>query len=583
MEKRKFALGLDFGTNSVRALIVDVNNGEEVGTYVHDYTRGKDGIIEKPGDPNFARQDPMEYIEGLEASVKGAIEAASDHGDVAENLIGIGVDTTGSTPIPVDASGKPLSFDKKSKKNPNAMAWLWKDHTSFAEAAEFTEQARREPVDYTKYCGGTYSSEWFFSKILHLARVDPEVYSAAASFVEHCDLMPALLVGDTEPKRMIRSRCASGHKAMFNAEWGGLPPQDFFSRVDKRLDGIVGKLYGETHTADKRVGGLCSEWAEKLGLREGIAVAAGAFDAHTGAVGAGIREGTLVKIMGTSTCDMMVVPLASLNVAIRGICGQVDGSIVPGLIGLEAGQSAVGDIFAWYRDGVRWPLENILPKTSLGKKLGAEKVSALMKEAKDTVYDILSEKGARLRPGQLGLLALDWHNGNRTVLVDPNLSGMILGLNLQTKPEEIFRALIEATAFGARVIMERFVEYGVAVNDVITCGGLAEKNPYLMQIYADVTGRPIKVSRSAQTCALGTAMFGAVAAGAYRRVEDAQKRMFGLKDIVYKPNAKNKTVYDRVFKLYRRLHDSFGTKDFGENHFSVMKDLLEIKRQTTQA
>jgi len=583
MENTKFALGLDFGTNSVRALIVDLQTGEEVGTYVHDYTRGKDGIIEKPGDPNFARQDPIEYIEGLESSVKGAIEEASDHGDVAANIVGIGVDTTGSTPIPVDESGMPLSFNKKFKNNPNAMAWLWKDHTSFAEAAQFTEQAKRESVDYTRYCGGTYSSEWFFSKILHLSRVDPEAFAGAASFVEHCDLMPALLVGETDPKKIFRSRCASGHKAMFNAEWRGLPPQEFFSRVDKNLKGIVAKLYKETHTADNKVGGLCKQWAKKLGLKEGIAVAAGAFDAHTGAVGAGIREGTLVKIMGTSTCDMMIASPGSLNVAIKGICGQVDGSIVPGCIGLEAGQSAVGDIYAWYRDEIRWPLENILPKTSFGKKLSAEKISALMKEAKGTAYDVLSGKGEKLRPGQSGLLALDWHNGNRTVLVDPNLSGLIVGMNLQTKPEEIFRALIEATAFGARVIMERFTEYGVPVNDVITCGGLAEKNPYVMQIHADIMGRPIKISRSAQTCALGTAMFGAVAAGVYRKVEDAQKVMCGLKDVVYRPNPENKAVYDKLFKLYRRLHDSFGTKDFGENHFSVMKELLEIKRQTAQA
>lgn len=582
MEKGKYTLGIDFGTNSVRALIVDVNTGEEVGTFVHEYTRGRDGIIEKPGDPNFARQHPVEYIEGLEAGVKGAIEAASDHGDVAENIIGIGIDTTGSTPIPVDESGQPLSFSEKFRDNPNAMAWLWKDHTSFAEAAQFTEQAKREPTDYTTYCGGIYSSEWFFSKVLHLSRVDPEVFSAAASFVEHCDVMPALLVGDTNPRNVIRSRCAAGHKAMFNAEWGGLPAQEFFSRVDRNLDGIISKLYGDSYTADTKVGGLCREWAEKLGLKEGIAVAAGTFDAHAGAVGAGIREGTLVKIMGTSSCDMMIVPAKALKVAIRGICGQVDGSIVPGYIGVEAGQSAVGDIYAWYRDEVRWPLENILPETSFGRDLTAEKVSALMRESKDTVYDVLSEKGDKLRPGQSGLLALDWHNGNRTILVDPNLSGLIAGLNLQTRPEEIFRALIEATAFGARVIMDRISEYGIAINDIITCGGLAEKNPYLMQIYADVTGRPIKVSRSAQTCALGTAMFGAVAAGYYTNVEEAQERMGGLKDIVYQPNPENKAIYDRLFALYKRMHDAFGTKDFAENHFSVMKELLEIKRQTTQ-
>jgi L-ribulokinase len=280
---------------------------------------------------------------------------------------------------------------------------------------------------------------------------------------------------------------------------------------------------------------------------------------------------------------MMIARPASLEVAIEGICGQVDGSIVPGYIGLEAGQSAVGDIYAWYRDEVRWPLENIVPRTSFGENLDSEKIAALTREAKDTVYEVLSEKGAKLRPGESGLLALDWHNGNRTILVDPNLSGLIVGLNLQTKPEEIFRALIEGTAFGARVIMERIGEYGIAINDVITCGGLAEKNPYLMQIYADVTGRPIKVSRSAQTCALGSAMFGATAGGWYGNVEEAQDAMGGLKDTVYEPKGENKVVYDRLFKLYKRLHDAFGRKEFAENHYSVMKELLEIKREVTQA
>jgi len=580
MAERKFALGIDFGTNSVRALVADVETGEEVGTYVRDYTRGRDGIILDDSNANFARQHPLEYIEGLEASVAGAIrDAERIPGFSADRIIGIGVDTTGSTPIPVDADGIPLALHDELSDNPNAMAWLWKDHTSFAEAELINRKAREHTPDFTKYCGGIYSSEWYFSKILHLANVDPKVYNAAGSFVEHCDWMPALLVGDTDPKRVLRSRCAAGHKAMWNAEWGGLPSQEFLSSVSPKLNGLISKLYKDSHTSDTKVGGLCAKWAERLGLRQGIAVAVGAFDAHMGAVGAGIEPGTLVKIMGTSTCDMMVVPPAELRTQIKGICGQVDGSMVPGMIGLEAGQSAVGDIFAWYRDQMRWPIENLLPQSSISSAVAGDKLAALMEEAKGLAFDTMTERAQGLKPGQSGLLSLDWLNGNRTVLVDPNLTGLIIGLTLGTKPEEIFTALIEGTAFGARVIMERIQEYGVKVEDVIACGGLAERNPFLMQIYADVTGRPMRVSRSAQTCALGSAMFGAVAAGHFARVEDAQAAMSGLKDVVYTPNPANRQVYDRLYALYRRLHDAFGTRDFNGSLYGVMKELLEIKRK----
>ena len=563
-----YALGIDFGTNSVRALIADLATGEEVGTFVHNYTRGTDGIILDEKDANFARQDPRDYVEGLEACVKQAIKEARGSKDFsADKIIGIGVDTTGSTPIPVDAVGTPLSFHDEFINNPNAMAWLWKDHTGYEEAELINRKAHEHSPDYTKYCGGIYSSEWFFSKVLHLANADPKVYNAAASFVEHCDWMPALLVGDTNPKTILRSRCAAGHKAMWNAEWGGLPSQEFLSGVSPKLDGLSARLYKDTHTSDIGVGGLSAEWAQRLGLRQGIAVSVGAFDAHMGAVGAGIKPGSLVKIMGTSTCDMMVAP-PRFSGQIKGICGQVDGSIVPNMIGLEAGQSAVGDIFAWYRDQVRWGVDNLIPSVS----------SDLSDSAKSAALQVLTQRAQGLRPGQSGLLALDWWNGNRTILVDPNLTGMIVGLTLGTRPEEIFMALIEATAFGARVIMERIQEYGVKVDDVITCGGLAERNPFLMQIYADVTGRPMKVSRSAQTCALGAVMFGAVAAGHFSKVEDAQVLMSGLKDAVYTPNPANRATYDRLYALYRTLHDSFGTRDYSEGMYGVMKGLLEIKR-----
>ncbi|NOX96963.1 MAG: ribulokinase [Nitrospirae bacterium] len=577
MTEKKFSLGLDFGTNSVRALIVDVENGEEIGSCVYNYRRGEDGVILDEKDPNFARQDPKDYWEGMEASIQGALREARDKKSFrAEGIVGIGIDTTGSTLLPVDEDGLPLSFQEEFKNNPAAMVWLWKDHTSFEEAALITARAKEDEIDYTKYSGGIYSSEWFFSKILHLAKVAPEVFRAAASFVEHCDLMPALLVGDTKPQNIKRSRCAAGHKAMFNREWGGLPAEQFFCRVDEKLKGIRDKLYQETYTADVKVGGLSKEWAEKLSLSAGVSVSVGAFDAHMGAVGAGIKPGTLVKIMGTSTCDTMIAPPETLKVSIEGICGQVEGSIIPGFVGLEAGQSAVGDIFAWYRDQLRWPVENILSRTSFASSLDIKK---LMEETKDLSYEILTEKAKSLRAGQSGLLALDWLNGNRTILVDPNLTGQIIGLTLQTRPEEIFLALIESTAFGAKVIMDRISEYGIDIEEVITCGGLAERNPLLMQVYADIIGKPIKISRSAQTCALGAAMFGAVAAGHYPRVEDAQGVMGGLKSTVYYPREESMAVYSRLFKLYKTLHDSLGTKNFSGDLYPVMKELLKIKRE----
>ncbi|MHB0999336.1 MAG: ribulokinase [Armatimonadota bacterium] len=579
MSSRKFALGIDYGTNSVRALIADINTGEEISTCVFNYPGGKDGIIIDEADANFARQNPQDYIDGLIGSVTGAISnATSIEGFSADNITGIGVDTTGSTPIPVDAAGVPLSYDPRFKNNPNAMAWLWKDHTSFDEAALITAKAHEHSPDYTKYCGGIYSSEWFFAKILHLANVDSDVYNAAASFVEHCDWMTALLVGNTDPKKLLRSRCAAGHKAMWHEEWGGLPSQEFLSSVSPRFNGIIAKLYKDSYTSDTKAGYLCEEWAAKLGLKSGIAVAVGAFDAHMGAVASGIKPGTLVKIMGTSTCDMMVASPDDLGAEIKGICGQVDGSIVPGMIGLEAGQSAVGDIFAWYRDQIRWPIENLLPLSSISGSASDAGMPVLMEEAKALSFKALTEKALKMKPGQSGLLVLDWMNGNRCVLVDPNLTGMILGLTLGTRPEEIFMSLIEGTAFGARVIVERIEEYGVDVDGVVTCGGLAERNPFLMQIYADILGRPMRVSRSSQTCALGAAIFGAVVAGEFASTEEAQPRMCGLKDVVYTPNPEAVKVYDKLFGIYRLVHDAFGTAEFNGKLNGVMKELLAIKR-----
>lgn len=559
---KRYALGLDYGTNSCRSLLVDLETGEELGSGVFPYPSGSAGILLDPKDPHVARQNPRDYLEGLEAVVKLALEQAKekDPDFDPERVIGIGVDTTGSTPIPVNAEGTPLGLLPEFKDNLNAQVWLWRDHTAHAEAAEITALAAKEHPEYLAKCGGVYSSEWFWSKILRLRRIAPDVFRAAHSFVEHCDWIPAVLTGNTNPATMARGVCAAGHKAMFNAQWGGLPAKDFLAKLHPDLADLRDRLYSKAQSADERAGGLCPEWAERLGLRPGIAVAAGAFDAHMGAVGAGIKEGTLVKILGTSTCDLMIHPNQRPLEDIPGLCGIVDGSVIPGYLGMEAGQSAVGDIFLWF-------VNKLVPE-SWGR-------------ATDEKFANLEKALSALKPGESGLLALDWNNGNRTVLVDARLTGLILGQTLHTEPHEIYRALIEATAFGALTIIQRWEEYGVKVEEVVNTGGLAVRNAALMQIYADVLGRPMKVSRSEQTCALGAAIFGAMAAGAvesgFDSVQDAQRALCRVRDTIYQPDRRNHTIYSRLYGLYRQLHDAFGTAEFTGRLNHVMKELLAIR------
>jgi L-ribulokinase len=557
--RARYALGLDFGTNSVRALIVDVKNGHETGTAVHDYVSGEAGIILDDRDPNLARQDPAEYGKGLAIAVGQATAAArrADRDFDPKDIVGIGIDTTGSTPLPLDREGTPLAMKKEFRKNPNAMAWLWKDHTAHAEAAEITALAAKEHPEYLAKCGGTYSSEWFFSKILHCLRTDRRIFDAAWSWAECCDYVTAVLTGTARPELMKRSRCAAGHKAMFNDAWGGLPSQEFLSKLDPRLGALRDRLFDRTYTIDTAAGTLTPAWAKKLGLVAGIPVAVGALDAHLGAVGSGIAKGRFVKIIGTSTCDICIWPASENLPDVPGLCGIVDGSVLPGYLGLEAGQSAVGDIFNWFANEIQ----------PGGPKKGS--------------HEALTRKAARLMPGQSGLLALDWNNGNRTVLVDQRLSGLLVGQTLRTKPEEIYRALIEATAFGALTIIKRHEEYGIAIDEVRNCGGIAEKNPLVMQIYADVTGKEMKVARSAQTGALGAAMAGAVvagkAAGGYATFAEAQAAMTGVKKKTYKPDPRNHAVYADLYKLYKQLHDAFGTKEWSGSLYNVMKDLLNLR------
>jgi L-ribulokinase len=551
----RYTIGLDYGTNSVRALIVNVANGAEIAAAVWAYAHGTQGVV-LSRDPNLARQHPADYLTGAETTIKQSLATAKKavKGFSADQVIGIGVDTTGSTPLPVDKDGQPLVFQKKFANNPAALAWLWKDHTSVNEAVEITALAKKMRPQYLAKCGGTYSSEWFWSKLLHCLRTAPEVFNAAHSWVELSDFVPASLTGTEHPDVFIAGVCAAGHKAMWNAKWNGYPDTQFLARLNPKLAALRARLTPRVHTIDRAVGGLTAAWAKKTGLTAGIPVAVGAFDCHLGAVGSGVTPGTLVKIIGTSTCDISIAANTSKLADVPGLCGIVDGSVLPGYFGLEAGQSAVGDLFNWW-------VNYIQPH---GEKLSHRK---------------LDEEALKLAPGESGLLALDWNNGNRTILVDQRLTGLLVGQTLYSTPAEVYRALVEATAFGALTIINRFEEYGVKISQIVNCGGIAEKSPLTMQIYADVTGRPMKLSRSAQTCALGSAIAAAVVAGAHKNYAAAQKKMTGLKPVIYKPNPKAHAIYRQLYALYKELHDAFGTKDWNGNLYGVMKQLIDIRNR----
>lgn len=557
----KYSIGLDFGTNSCRSVLVDLSDGTELATHVYNYPSGEDGVIVDTTDPNVARQNPADYLKGIEVTIKEVINKAKDKksGFSHDSIIGIGVDTTGSSPMPVDANGIPLCFDKRFKDNPASMVWLWKDHTSFAEAEAITKLAAKMRPEYLAKIGGVYSSEWFWSKILHCKNTSPGVFDASNSFIEIADWIPAVLTGNTKPENIKRGICAAGHKAMYNEQWGGLPDAEFLEALSPGLGDLRNRLYEKAYPSEDRAGFLSEEWAGKLGLSTDVAIAVGAFDAHIGAVGAGIKTGTLVKILGTSTCDIMVYPDDKNLADIPGVCGIVNGSVMDRYFGIEAGQSGVGDIFLWF-------VKNLVPD-SYGSN-------------QDEKFARLEKAASQLAPGESGLLALDWNNGNRTILVDVRLSGMLIGQTLHTRPEEIYRALIEATAFGALTIIDRIEKYGVPITEIVNCGGLAVKSPLLMQIYADVTGRPMKVSRSEQTPALGAAIFAAVAAGkekgGYDSVEAAQEAMTGTEKS-YEPVQEHHEIYKKLYALYSQLHDAFGTKTWNGNLYNVMKDLLDIR------
>jgi L-ribulokinase len=551
-----YAIGVDYGTNSCRALVVDAATGDELAVSVFDYPSGQAGVLLDPADPNFARQNPQDYVDGFITSVREAVRAAeSSQGFRPDRVVGIGVDTTGSSPMPVDRDGTPLAMLNKFRDHPAAQCWLWKDHTSYAEAAEITELAGQRGEPYLALCGGVYSSEWYWSKVLRCERTAPEVAEAAYGWVELADFVPGYITGQTDPHKMVRGVCAAGHKAMYHERWGGLPSAEFLDALSPGLSRYR-ERYAETPLPSSRSAGtLTEDVARRVGLPAGIPVAAGAFDAHHGAVGSGVAPGTLVKIIGTSTCDITVAPLDRELADIPGVCGIVPGSVLPDAIGIEAGQSAVGDLFNWF-------VKHLAPE-GLGH-------AELTRDAEPSP------------PGASGLLALDWNNGNRTVLVDPRLTGLLIGQTLHTTAAQVYRALVEATAFGARAIVERLEDYGVPVERVVMCGGIAEKNPMAMQIYADVLDRPIQIARSGQACALGAAIFGSVVGGAHPNTAAAVAAMTGTKDTVYHPIDKHVSVYRELYGLYRRLHDAFGNVTPSANLGDIMKQLIDLRERVRE-
>jgi L-ribulokinase len=552
----KYVIGLDYGTDSARAIVVNAQTGEELASSVKYYPRWKEG---KYCDPktNQYRQHPQDYIDVLEFTVNDAISRCPD--GTAENVVGIAFDTTGSTPVFTDKTGTPLSLLPEFAENPNAMFVLWKDHTAIKEAQEINDLSAKWDINYTSYEGGIYSSEWFWAKALHVLRADKKVLAAAYSIVEHCDWMPALITGNTNPHEICRSRCASGHKAMWLEQWGGLPSEEFLTALDPVLAGYRERLYNETCPSDKKVGNLTEEWAQLLGLTTNVAVAVGAFDAHNGAVGAQIKPGALVRIIGTSTCDIMVSSYEEIgDKLIPGICGQVDGSVIPGMIGLEAGQSAFGDIYAWFKGVVAWPIENILSKTTL---VDEETKQKLIAESLDQIIPALSAEAVKVPVAESTILATDWMNGRRTPDANQLVKGTITGLNLGSSAPLIFRALVEATAYGSKAIVDRFIENGVEINEIIGIGGISLKSPFVMQTLADVLNMPIKVAKAEQACALGTAMFAAVASGVYVKVEEAQDAMGVGFAQEYFPNTENAKLYKKLYEKYLKLGK------FTENEF----------------
>ncbi len=539
-----YVIGVDFGTDSVRSVLASTATGEEIATSVFAYPRWKAGLYCDPGQDRF-RQHPLDYIEGLTHTIRSCVVQAGEA--VARQVVGISVDTTGSTPVAVNVKGTPLALLPEFAENPNAMFVLWKDHTAVNEATEINRHAKKFDTDFLKYVGGIYSAEWFWAKLLHVLRADEPVGRSIHTWVEHCDWIPFLLCGGTRAEHIKRGVCSAGHKSLWAREFGGYPPNHFFASLDPLLDGFTAKLPADTYTADQAAGTLSLEWAERLGLSTDVVVGIGAFDCHMGAVGGQIEPYYLSKIIGTSTCDILVAPRHEMDgKSVKGICGQVDGSVVPGMIGLEAGQSAFGDAFAWFKNLLAWPLNNI-PLD------GNDDTTILIQQLEDRILHELGRQASLLPPTATSELAVDWLNGRRTPDANQLLKGAVSGLGLASDAPRLFRALVEATAFGAKCIVDRFMEQGVPVKGLIALGGIPRKSPFVMQVMADVIGMPIRVHRSAQTCAIGAAMFAATAAGVFKRVEDAMRQMGQGFDLEYVPNGQHSAIYAARYARYKQF------------------------------
>ena len=591
MQKENFVLGVDYGTDSVRSLLVNAADGSEIASAVFYYPRWKDGLYCKPSDNRF-RQHPLDYIEGLEQTIRSCLAQAGPA--AARNVAAISIDTTGSTPVAVDETGTPLGLLPEFSDNPNALFVLWKDHTAVKEADAINTHAATFPTNYLQFVGGIYSSEWFWAKLLHILRTDPAVRTACYSWVEHCDWIPFLLTGGRHVSQMKRGVCAAGHKALWAPAFGpipapgssashsraphrgpvsgGYPPDHIFSSLDPLLKGFTARLSTDTYTSDIPAGTLCPEWASRLGLSTNVIIGVGAFDAHMGAVGGQIEPYHLSKVMGTSTCDMLVAPLHEVEGRlIKGICGQVPGSVIPGMMGMEAGQSAFGDAYAWYRDLLSWPLQQLLPSApgipefSIGGasppaatpgssvNVPGSSLNTLISGIIDRIIPELGRQAASLDPSPQSELALDWFNGRRTPDANQWLKGAITGLDLGSDAPRLFRAIVEATCFGARAIVDRFTEEGVPIRGLIGLGGVAKKSPFIMQMMADVMDRPIRIHTSEQTCALGAAMFAATAAGLYPKVEDAMAAIGQGFDTTYTPDPGRAAIYAGRLRDYQAL------------------------------
>jgi L-ribulokinase len=543
-----YVIGVDYGTDSVRSVIVDAANGAEISTSTFFYPRWKAGLYCNAQLQQY-RQHPLDYIEGLEHTIKGCIAQAGEM--VAKNIKAISVDTTGSTPVAVNANGTPLALLEEFETNPHAMFVLWKDHTAIQEAAEINVHAQKFATNYLQNVGGIYSSEWYWAKLLKILRTDEAVRKSIYGWVEHCDWIPFLLTDATHVSEMKVGVCAAGHKALWSEDFNGLPPNDFFATLDPLLNGFTKKLYNKTYTADKAAGTISTEWAKRLGLPENVVIGVGAFDAHMGAVGGQIEPYCISKVMGTSTCDILVAPVDEVKgKLIKGICGQVNGSVIPGMIGLEAGQSAFGDTYAWWKKILQWPLKNIINQSAW---IDERTKQALLKEADERIIPILTTEAEKIPLLESDLLATDWLNGRRTPDANQHLRAGITGLHLGSDAAHVFKALVESTCFGAKKIATRFIDEGIPVKGLIGLGGVAKKSPYIMQMMADVMNMPIRIHKSEQTCAAGAAMFAATAAGIYKRVEDAMVAMGQGFDVTYEPDAAKTGLYKKRFEQYEKL------------------------------